>query len=394
MSARPKAFFLTAESPYPLVGGGALRSASILEYLLARYDTDVFAFAQPGAGQESESRSPLARRWTTVKLPFHGAGTASRAVRNAGRLLRRVPPLVDRFSGFEDALRRALAGEHYDVAVVEHFWCAPYAAVLRRHCERMVLDLHNVDSVWHKRSAEQASGAEAWAHRRFAREAEELERRWVPQYDLVLVTSEPEQRYVTERLASDQVAIVKNTIPERPLPMVPKRDEVVFSGNMEYAPNQGAARHFAKEIWPLVSARRAETRWKVVGKAAGSLEAILETPERTVFVRDPEDAMIEIASAAVSVVPLLVGTGTRLKIVEAWAAGTAVVSTTLGAEGLDCLPGRDLLIADGPEAFAQSTLRVLEEPTLAAALAGHGRERYEKAYSWESAWRALSALNL
>jgi glycosyltransferase involved in cell wall biosynthesis len=178
------------------------------------------------------------------------------------------------------------------------------------------------------------------------------------------------------------------------MPTVAKRDEVVFSGNMEYAPNQGAARYFAREIWPLVSARRGETRWKVVGKAAGTMGAILETPARTVFVPDPEDAMIEIASAAVAVVPLLVGTGTRLKIVEAWASGTPVVSTTLGAEGLDCVAGQDLLIADGPNAFAQSTLRVLQEPALAAALAVQGRERYEKAYSWESAWRALSALNL
>ena len=392
MSAKPKAFFLTAESPYPLVGGGALRSASILEYLLARYDTDVFAFAQPGPGRESES--PLARRWTTVRLPFHPADTASRAVRNVGRLLRRVPPLVDRFSGFEDALRKAVWGEHYDVAVVEHFWCAPYAPVLRGHCERMVLDMHNVESVWHERSAEQASGAGAWAHRRFAREAEHLERKWIPHYDLVLVTSEPERAYVTNRLASGNVAVVKNTIPQRPLPSVPKRDEVVFSGNMEYAPNQGAARYFAREIWPMVSGRRTKTRWNLVGKSAGTLEAILETPARTAFVPDPEDAMIEIASAAVAVVPLLVGTGTRLKIVEAWAAGTPVVSTTLGAEGLDCVPGKDLLIADGPEAFAQSTLRVLEEPALAAALAIQGRARYEKAYSWASAWRALSTLNL
>lgn len=163
---------------------------------------------------------------------------------------------------------------------------------------------------------------------------------------------------------------------------------------MEYAPNRGAAQFFAREIWPLVSARREKTRWKLVGKSAGSLRAILETPARTTFVPDPEDAMIEIASAAVAVVPLLVGTGTRLKIVEAWAAGTPVVSTALGAEGLECVGGQDLLIADGHEAFAQTTLRVLEEPELAAALAREGRKRFEEAYSWESAWRALSALNL
>lgn len=397
MRGRPKAFFLTAENPYPLVGGGALRSASILEYLLGRYETDVFSFTQPGdanPGPEVSVAMRRARRWTTVALPYHARDARSRATRNLGRLWRRIPPLVDRFRGFEDTLRAALNGERYDVAVVEHFWCAPYGQVLRSHCERMVLDLHNVESLWHERSAMQASGASRWAHRRFATEAARLERLLVPQFDLVLVTSLPEQEFVTNRLAFRNVAIVKNTIPYHPPFRIEKQDEVVFSGNMEYAPNQGAARYFAREIWPLVSARREKTRWKVVGKSAGLLAAIRETAPQCIFVPDPEDAMIEIASAAVAVVPLLVGTGTRLKIVEAWAAGTPVVSTSLGAEGLECEAEKDLLIADDPRSFAEAVVQLLESEPLSRAIAANARDRFEKAYSWESAWQALSALNL
>lgn len=104
--------------------------------------------------------------------------------------------------------------------------------------------------------------------------------------------------------------------------------------------------------------------------------------------------MIEIASASVAVVPLRVGSGTRLKIVEAWAVGTPVVSTSLGAEGLECEPGRDLLIADEPEDFARKVVALLEDPGLAREIGTNGRRRFEAAYTWRTAWDELAACGL
>jgi glycosyltransferase involved in cell wall biosynthesis len=155
-----------------------------------------------------------------------------------------------------------------------------------------------------------------------------------------------------------------------------------------------AARYFSREIWPFVMSQRPKTRWKLVGKSANGLKSILETNQRVGFVSDPEDAMIEIARASVAVVPLLVGTGTRLKIVEAWASGTPVVSTSLGAEGLDCEPGRDLIIANRPREFAEAVVQLLEDPALASEIGANGRKRFETAYTWESAWEALAACKL
>lgn len=381
-----------------MVGGGALRSASILEYLLTRYETDVFCFVQhDSAGNPprgSDFRPQGVDRWTNQALPFHSKALLPRSLRNASRVLRRVPPLVDRFAGFGDAIRAAIEGRHYDVAIIEHFWCAPYAEILRPACDRLVIDLHNIESVWHERSAAEGSAVARAIHSRFAQAAVALEGRLLPRFDLALVTSKPDCNFLARRFRDVPVAIVKNTIPMRPLTPVPREDEIVFSGYMEYLPNETAVLDFAAKIWPLVSNYRQSTHWKIVGKSANRLENALAMAPRTRLVSDPEDAMIEIASAAVAVVPLRVGSGTRLKIVEAWAVGTPVVSTTLGAEGLECEPGRDLWIADEPEAFAEKVIELLENPCLARETGANGRRRFEAAYTWRTAWDELAACNL
>jgi glycosyltransferase involved in cell wall biosynthesis len=102
-----------------------------------------------------------------------------------------------------------------------------------------------------------------------------------------------------------------------------------------------------------------------------------------------ENAIEEIAAARVVVVPLLAGSGTRFKIIEAWAAGRAVVSTTIGAEGLPARHGENLLIADTPREFAEAVSLLLASPALRAELSVTGRALYESEFTWENAWRKL-----
>ena len=181
--ARPSALVLAPETPYPLAGGGALRAASLLHYLALRYDVDLVVFRQPGAADPGRQLPPgLVRRVWVVDLPAHGRSSAARALRNALRVARRVPPLVDRFAGFGREVGRALAGRRYDIGIVEHFWCAPYGDQVAQVCGRTVLDLHNIESVLDQRCAEVESGARALAHRAFSRAALKLERTWLPRF--------------------------------------------------------------------------------------------------------------------------------------------------------------------------------------------------------------------
>src|SRR5579871_6272014 len=112
----PSALFISPEAPIAGSGGGGLRSASLLEYLRQHYETQVFRF----------------------DLPHHSKSFAARAWRNGWRFLRGAPPLLDRFSGFENQLEPVLRNRRFDAAVIEHFWCAPYARTLRPHCDKLI----------------------------------------------------------------------------------------------------------------------------------------------------------------------------------------------------------------------------------------------------------------
>src|ERR1019366_836977 len=202
MPPRPSALFLAPEAPYPIAGGGSLRSASLLEYLGRHYEVDVVVFRQPG-DPDPASRIPsgLVRRVTVLELPPNRRSFAARALRNAGRAVRRTPPLVDRFAGFSAQIARALSGARYDLGVIEHSWCAPYLEQVSPLCTRTVLDLHNVESVLHARCAGVAAGgvrcrAAAAAHRIFQHASRELERVWLPRFSLVLATSQADAELV------------------------------------------------------------------------------------------------------------------------------------------------------------------------------------------------------
>ncbi|HLH17276.1 MAG TPA: glycosyltransferase [Bryobacteraceae bacterium] len=384
------ALLLAPEAPYPLAGGGALRTASILEYLARRYATDLIVFREPGAPDPGRHLPPgLAREVTVIELPAHGRGRTARAWRNAWRLARRTPPLVDRFAGFGDAVARAVAGRSYEIGIVEHFWCAPYLTQLAPACRRTVLDLHNIESVLHGRCADVESAAAGFAHRMFAGAALELERTWLPRFSEVLAASEEDARTARAIAPKARVTVYPNAIPARPLP--PRADEpaVVFSGNMEYHPNRSAVRWFAREVWPVLRRHRPELVWRLVGKNPEAVREFI-SPEARIEATGPvEDAVAELARARVAVAPLLAGSGTRLKILEAWAAGVPVVSTTLGAEGLGARPGEHLLVADGAVAFAAAVERLLDCNDMRHSLATSARLLLEKEFTWDAAWRRL-----
>lgn len=383
---RAEALFLAPEAPYPVAGGGALRSASVLEYLALHYDVDVIVFRQPGAPDPAALFPPgRARRVTVLDLPANGRSLAARVLRNAARVARRVPPLVDRFSGFAAEIARAVEGQRYSLGVIEHSWCAPYLEQLAPVCGRTVLDLHNVESVWHRRCAEIEGGPAAMAHRVFEEASRQLEQTWIPRFSEVLVTSDHDAGLV----GAPRVTVYPNALPPTSRPAAGDEEVVVFSGNMEYHPNLAAVAFFRAQVWPRLRERWPGLVWRLVGKNPQAVRRFTGGDPRIEVTGAVEDAVGELARARVAVVPILSGSGTRLKILEAWAAGLPVVSTTLGAEGLPVRDGETVLLADGGESFAGEVTRLLACTGLREKLGNAGRLLLEKEFTWETAWKKL-----
>jgi glycosyltransferase involved in cell wall biosynthesis len=282
-----------------------------------------------------------------------------------------------------------LAGRRYETGVIEHFWCASYWEPVAAVCQRTVLNLHNIESVLHARCAQAEGPFAGLAHRLFGTACREMERTWLPRFSEVLVTSERDAATALAIAPTARVRVYPNALPERPMPEPGEEDAVVFSGNMEYHPNTSAVRFFRREVWPRLRERWPGLVWRLLGKNPAAVSQFTSGDARIEVIGAVEDAVLELARAKVAVVPLLAGSGTRLKILEAWAAGIPVVSTSLGAEGLPARHGDQLLLADGGVEFAEAVSRLLASKELRREVGWAGRLLLEKEFTWETVWKNL-----
>ncbi len=304
-------------------------------------------------------------------------------------MLRRVPPLVDRFAGFEREVTEAIGGERYEIGLIEHSWCAAYWEQIAPACRRTVLDLHNIESTLHDRCAAVEGAATAFAHGVFRDASLALERTWLPKFSRVLTTSASDASRALGIAPTAQVSVYPNALPWRVQPEHEDGDVIVFSGNMEYHPNVRAVQFFRAQVWPLLRERWPALVWRLVGKNPEAVGRFITGDPRIEATGEVEDAVRELARARVAVVPLLTGSGTRFKILEAWSAGVAVVSTTIGAEGLPGHDGEHLLIANGASEFATAVTRLLENTKLRHQLGQAGRLLFERELTWDTAWKKL-----
>lgn len=385
------ALVISPEAPYPVAGGGALRIASILEYLGPRYALDVIVFREPGAPDPLCAFPPgLARAVYAIDLPYHSKAPAVRAARNLARLALGQPPLNDRFRGFAREVSRSIERQRYDIAFIEHFWCAPYVEQVAPHASRVILDLHNVESALYGSLADSERWPKSLALGRFARAARRMESRWIPRFSSVLAASKEDAARVRGIAPQAEIHVYPNAIPAVPQPQASEENVVVFSGNLEYEPNIAAVRFFRSQVWPLLGERWPELRWRLVGRNPQAVERYVRGDARIELTGPVVDAVAELAKARVVVAPLLAGSGTRIKILEAWAAGRAVVSTTLGAEGLHARDGEHLLLADTAQSFAAAVSGLIGLPDQRLRLGAAGRALLDREFTWPRAWEALA----
>ena len=259
---------------------------------------------------------------------------------------------------------------------------------------RLVVDSHNIDYQLVKQYARAGSSL---IRRLYAGSNwRKLRREELDTYrdaDGVCLCSATDEQRLLDDVPGVRTAVIPNAADvdhyqPRPGDPTPDGRTVVFFGLLSYVPNIDGLTYFFQEIWPRIADAHPDARCKIIGGAAPPSIRALAGPrvELTGFVPDLRPHLSE---AAVVVVPLRLGGGTRLKIVEAMAMGKAVVSTTLGAEGIEAAPGRDLVIADDPGAFADVVSRLLAEPSLAARIGQSARQLAEERYAWSGAALAL-----
>lgn len=215
-----------------------------------------------------------------------------------------------------------------------------------------------------------------------------MEKAIIPHFQKIFVASDFEAEQVRKHVDSERIHVLPNIAPPRPaLPAIKKSGphEILFVGTLSYYPNEDAVHYFHREIFPLIRAELGEdVVFRIVGFGSPKSLQPLKNEPGVSLEGFQKDLTPFYASASLIVVPLRAGTGTRLKILEAFSYGRPVVSTSIGAQGLNVTDGENILIADDAGSFAAACLDVLRQSRLSDKLISGGRQLQQERYSHEA----------
>ena len=381
-----KVLLLTTKSPYPLYEGRALRTYNLIKQAAGEHEIHLLSFVQ--TAEEAEGIEHMRSICASVEsIPLH-MGSRLQVL---GDVLREVfsasPLLAVKYRS--RAMRRhvtdAVERGGFDLIHLDMLHLGDYIA----DCARVPVLLveHNVESILFKRRIDAERG---WLKKLYFRYQLRKLRRYEAETcrraDHVVAVSAGDASELESLCRHDRVTTIPNGVDtEFFAPGEGDRlpHNLVFVGGLTWFPNLDAMRFFCAEILPLIAEEIADVTLTVVGKnpSQGIDPAIASNP-RVRLTGLVEDVRSVIDSASVYVVPLRVGGGTRLKILDALAMGKPLVSTAVGCEGLSVTHGRHLLIADKPRDFAAEVVRLLRDAALAAQLAHEGRALVKKKYEW------------
>lgn len=398
--------YVSPMPPSPPRFGAQARMHGLMTSLAKRHDVTAVTLVDQEFDLEDCRRAMQAycNDVTVIPNPHGRNGAAKRALqlrslaslRSFERHRVEVPAL-------QRALDRVLASRRFDVVNLEF----PYLAHFRfdrspagTRPPPRVVDTHEIAYDMVRQFAKRGAGL---GRRVYAalnwRKLRHEELAAFRRADAICACSVADEERILAHVPGARTVVVPNAADVefyQPRPGDPPPDgrTVVFFGLLSTLPNIDGATWFIKEIWPRVIAAKPDARCKIIGKGATRevTDAVRDGGPGLEMVGFVEDLRPHLASAAALVVPLRLGGGTRLKIVEGMAMGKAIVSTTLGAEGIDVTHGKDIVIADQAAAFADAVVRMLSEPARAAEMGTAARRLAVDKYAWSSAAAKLEEL--
>ena len=397
--------FLTPQLPYPPQQGTALRNYNLIAQVAQRHEVHLLSFvdsdSEPvdldtphsllGVGPLQE----LCASVHTVPIPHR-----SRRRRLQTVLTSPLPDIVHRLHSplFHTRLERVLReGAPLDVVEIEGLEMAEYGLHVLRTVTgplpRLIYDAHNAEYLLQKRIFEADSRhPRRWLGALYSwiqwQKLRRYEARVCRQVQQVLACSPADGNALAQLVPGLNATIVPNGVDTEhyrpgivpPLPLGPQA--LVFTGKMDFRPNVDAALRFGTAVLPIIQQAAPQAQFYIVGKDPHPRLAPLRDRPGITLTGFVEDVRPYVAAAAVYVVPLLTGGGTRLKVLEAMAMGKAIVSTTLGCEGIQATPGRDIVLADEATDMAAQVVALLQDAARREALGSSARLFVEQHFDW------------
>ena len=390
-----KVLFLSQIVPYPPHGGVLQRGFNIIRELGRRAELHLLAFVHPDvlptADSIAASRRALGEFCTSIDYfsLWPKRSPAHKATALAAGLASTLPfsRIAHRSAAFQRSVARALEEGAFDLVHVDTVALSQFVDP-QKVGAATVLTHHNIESQLMQRRAEvETRPLAAWFLRREAKKLHDYELEVSPGYDVNIFMSSNDEALLANRVSGIRSAVVPNGVdiayftPDT----TPVTPTLIYTGGMNMFANKDAVMWFLSDVWPAITAVNPEVRFCVVGQdPPKELKAAASRDRRIVVTGYVDDIRPFVRTAAVYVVPLRVGGGTRLKVLDAMASGKAIVSTSVGCEGIDVTAGEHLLVADTPHAFAQTTIALLANPAQQRALGAAARVRAEQRYGWSA----------
>ena len=393
-----KILFLQKRCLFPPMTGGQIRTLNVLRHLARWHEVTYLCNWLPG---DDDFRTEMEELGVTLEtIPWREAqrGSFGFYAGLAANLVSRYPFNVNK--DYDQRLQRRaqqlVTEQSFDLIVCDFVQMARNAIDLNGPPK--LLFQHNVEAQIFERHTRQASSIARREYMRLQwRKMQQFEGMAGRRFETVIAVSPQDARRFADEYGWDHVRVIDTAVDTdyfSPRPQEARTKNVVFVGSLDWLPNEDGVRHFVRNIWPAIRSQHPGAVFQAVGRnPAPSLQA-LSREEGVEIVGTVPDVRPYLADAAVVVVPLLVGGGTRMKIYEAMAMRRPVVSTTLGAEGLAVEPDRHIVLADAPSDFAAATVALLDDHANADRLASAGHELVTSRFSSEAVARQFESICL
>jgi glycosyltransferase involved in cell wall biosynthesis len=378
----------------PLDHGGRIRSYQIAKELARRNEVTLFTFyAKEPVDHHPELKS-IFTKVIGIPLEIAPAKSSGDYLHYAANLFSSRPYSAAKYCRKEvaDRLRQHLNEIRYDAIICDFLLTAdviPWDLPGPR-----VLFTHNIEAIIWQRHWQVSTNPiwKAVAYREY-KMMEQMERKYVQRAEHVLAVSETDRSFFTKYADPGKITVIPTGVDVdyfRPQPGEEEADTLLFTGSMDWLANEDGILYFVDQVLPRVREKVPKASLWIVGRRPS--QRLRDLPSRVADVHvtgTVDDIRPYMGKGSVYVVPLLVGGGTRIKIFEAMAGGKAVVSTSIGAEGLPVQHGENILLADDPESFARDVVDLLQNSGKREAIGKAARQLVEEHYSWTSVSQVL-----
>jgi sugar transferase (PEP-CTERM/EpsH1 system associated) len=372
--------------------GGKIRSYSIVKELAKTHEVTLFNFYAAHSDDVHSDLKPMFDQVVNLPLPIatnRGLGELASFARN---IFSSAPHTVSKYCRPEvkARMRELLASQKFDVIICD-FVVAAAAIPWEVDCPKVIFT-HNVEALIWKRHFE-VSRNPVWKMASWGEYQKMIrfEKYYLTKSDHVLTVSEADKDFFSDFIDRSKMTVISTGVDTeyfRPDIGQEQPNSLVFTGSMDWMPNEDGVLYFLRSILPLIRREIPDVRFTIVGrKPSEKLRATAASEPGVQVTGTVDDIRPYVREGSVYVVPLRIGSGTRLKIFEAMAMGKAIVSTTLGAEGLPIRDGVDISIADSPDEFSRKICQLLRDKEERRRLGSAARQVVEQHYSWSSVAR-------